>query len=188
MLSTVIISAAFSVGDTAEYSIEQTALRRLGHVDEIVQVQAEDQDEDDPFEGGSLISPLPMEQEQAFGYVDTFKDIPDVDGAVSVIRGPVAARNDSKNLGLEGLQMTVDFVGCSGQFALLFASPTDSARSASSRRTQDRLVAKCLFQRLCLDRFVNCDVWPSTPARGALRWPRSSGMLLLESARTAQMQ
>ena len=107
MLSTVIISAAFSVGDTAQYSIEQSALDALGRVDEIVQVQADDTgDDDDPFSAASLITALPMEQAQAFGYVEEFRDIPNVDGAVSVVRGPVAARNDSKTLA-EPLTMLV---------------------------------------------------------------------------------
>jgi len=137
MLSTVIISAAFSVGDTANYSVEQSALNRLGHVDQIVQVQADGSgDDDDPFSAASLITALPMEQEQAFGFAGapegdrsgggTFRDIENVDGAVSVVRGPVAARNDSKTLAepltmLIGVEVTQlagfedDFVNTGGE-------------------------------------------------------------------------
>ncbi len=39
MLSTVIISAAFSTGDTVNYSITNDTYTKLGHVDEILQVQ-----------------------------------------------------------------------------------------------------------------------------------------------------
>jgi putative ABC transport system permease protein len=97
MLSTVIISAAFSVGDTASYSVTNTVYNSLQSVDEIVQVTADDQGGiDDPFEGQVLVTALPMRQADAFRYVEEFKKVPNVDGAVSIVRGVGAVQNLTK--------------------------------------------------------------------------------------------
>jgi putative ABC transport system permease protein len=95
MLSTLIISAAFAIGDTADYSITNSAYQRLHSVDEIVQVQSggDNDDGDAFFEGESLISAAPIEQARADELVQRFRDIDGVDGAVAVIRGPAAASN-----------------------------------------------------------------------------------------------
>lgn len=95
MLSTLIISAAFSIGDTVNYSTTNQAYDRLHSVDEIVQAQSGDTNED-PFAGArSLISPLPIPQADANRFVKSFRDTPGVDGAVSVVRAPVPATNQS---------------------------------------------------------------------------------------------
>jgi putative ABC transport system permease protein len=39
MLSTIIVAAAFAIGDTVRYSVTNETYARLGHVDEFVQVQ-----------------------------------------------------------------------------------------------------------------------------------------------------
>jgi putative ABC transport system permease protein len=88
MLSTLIISAAFSIGDTVEYSTTNQTYDRLHSIDELVQAQASD--DDDPFSGvSSLITARAIPQEQADTLVERFIGIPDVDGAVNVMRGPV---------------------------------------------------------------------------------------------------
>lgn len=92
MLSTLIISAAFSIGDTADYSITSTTYNRLHSVDEIVQVQSGSNDEH-VFEGESLISAAPIEEARANELAGRIRDIDGVDGAVAVIRGPAAASN-----------------------------------------------------------------------------------------------
>ena len=113
MLSTLIISTAFSIGDTAEYSITTQAYERLHSVDEIFQAQTGD-DESDPFEGGvSAISAATMDQAQADDFVAQFKDIDRVDGAIDVVRWPVAVQNEAKGqaeplvlmIGVDGSQL-----------------------------------------------------------------------------------
>ncbi len=42
MLSTLIISAAFTTGDTVDYSLSNTSFTLLGHVDEVIQRQGEE--------------------------------------------------------------------------------------------------------------------------------------------------
>src|SRR3970040_1553663 len=44
MLSTLIISAAFTTGDTVDYSITNQAFRLLGHIDETVQAESQRED------------------------------------------------------------------------------------------------------------------------------------------------
>ena len=59
MLSTLIISAAFSIGDTVNYSITNQGYSHLGHVDETVQAQTGTTGED--FVGvNSIVSPRPI--------------------------------------------------------------------------------------------------------------------------------
>jgi len=91
MLSTLIISTAFSIGDTVDYSVTNQAYDTLHSVDETVQTQAGDSGGD--FEGSSLVSARPIPEAKALELGDTFRAIPGVDGAVSVIRGPVPVSN-----------------------------------------------------------------------------------------------
>ncbi len=93
MLSTLIISAAFSIGDTVNYSITNQTFERLHRIDEIVQARAGSTDESEAFAATSLISPLPIPQAQADQFVQAFKTIPGVEGAASVVRAPVPATN-----------------------------------------------------------------------------------------------
>src|SRR3972149_2543941 len=41
MLSTLIISAAFTTGDTVDYSITNQAITLMGHIDEAIQFQSQ---------------------------------------------------------------------------------------------------------------------------------------------------
>ncbi|MEX2246595.1 MAG: FtsX-like permease family protein [Dehalococcoidia bacterium] len=94
MLSTLIISTAFSIGDTVDYSITSQAYDRLHSIDEIVQVRAgDDDDEGDPFQVSSLVSAQPIPSAEAERLMGLFRAVPGVDGVVSVIRGPVPVRN-----------------------------------------------------------------------------------------------
>jgi putative ABC transport system permease protein len=93
MLSTVIISTAFSIGDTVDYSITNQAYSHLRSVDEIVQATASDQDSGDPFSGGgvqSVTSARPIPAETAQRLATQARTLDGVDGAVAVIRAPVA--------------------------------------------------------------------------------------------------
>ena len=92
MLSTVIISTAFSIGDTVNYSITNQAYSRLAHIDETVQAATGD-NSGDLFSSSSAVSAKPIPQGQADQFVDAFKAVDGVDGAVTVIRAPVPASN-----------------------------------------------------------------------------------------------
>jgi putative ABC transport system permease protein len=125
MLSTVIISAALSIGDTVDYSITNTAYRELHSVDELVSTRTEEQqrpgtgdegeeeeDEADPFEAvSSIVSPLPIPEDRANSFIDRFRQIEGVDGALKVIRGASAAVNETK--------------GQSEQFVVIVGVPSD---------------------------------------------------------------
>jgi putative ABC transport system permease protein len=93
MLSTLIISTAFSIGDTVDYSITNQAFDRLHSIDEVVQAQAGDGD-NELFSSTSVLSARPIPQGQAEQYAGAFKEIDGVDGAVSVIRGPVPVSDE----------------------------------------------------------------------------------------------
>jgi putative ABC transport system permease protein len=92
MLSTLIISAALSIGDTVNYSITGQAYDRLHSVDQVVQAQSGEND--NPWQAASdVTSPAPIPQGQADQFVRSFLDIPGVDGAVTVMRGAFAAEH-----------------------------------------------------------------------------------------------
>jgi len=88
MLSTLIISAAFSIGDTVSYSITNQGYAHLGYVDETVQAQTGTSGGD--FVGvNSVASPRPIPQNKADQFTAAFRKIDGVDGAVPVLRGVV---------------------------------------------------------------------------------------------------
>ena len=117
MLSTTIISAAFSIGDTVNYSITNQAYDRLHSIDEVVQAQTGQNDS--AFDSGaSITSPVPIPEGQAKQYVDAFQQITGVDGAVSVIRGPVPVSNER--------------AGQTEPLVLLVGVPTDQTRGFQS--------------------------------------------------------
>ena len=94
MLSTLIISTAFSIGDTVDYSITNQTFDRLHSVDQTVAAQAEGSSED-PFEGGSsIVSARPIPNGQADDLAERFTKIDGVEGAVTVIRVPVPVSNE----------------------------------------------------------------------------------------------
>lgn len=132
MLSTLIISTALSIGDTVDYSVTSAAYNNLHSIDEMVSVrsgslpretppsgeepQAEEEDTEsegaDPFEGiGSIISPLPIPERQADGFVSSFLEIDGVDGAMKVMRSPIPVSNTAK--------------GQTEPFALIVGVPAD---------------------------------------------------------------
>ncbi len=96
MLSTLIISTAFSIGDTVDYSITNQAYERLHSIDETVQASAGESD--NPFGSSSLVSARPMAAADASQWVQQIKSIGGVDGAVRVIRAPVPVKDQASGL------------------------------------------------------------------------------------------
>lgn len=89
MLSTLIISTAFSIGDTVDYSITNQVYDRLQSIDEIVQASA-GKDSTDPFESTTaLVAARAIPQDEANRLLTIFNNTKGMDGAVSVIRAPV---------------------------------------------------------------------------------------------------
>ncbi|MHB8515854.1 MAG: ABC transporter permease, partial [Dehalococcoidia bacterium] len=95
MLSTLIIAAAFSIGDTVHYSITNQGFDHLHSIDETVQAQAGSSDA-----GGAnaVVSPLPIPQPQADGFAQAFRAMAGIDGAVPVIRGIVPVTDQRSGL------------------------------------------------------------------------------------------
>jgi putative ABC transport system permease protein len=88
MLSTLIISTAFSIGDTVNYSITNEVYGRLHSIDEIVQAST-GKSTDNPFEAASVVSARPIPQDDANRLIASFTRLSEIDGAVPVIRAPV---------------------------------------------------------------------------------------------------
>jgi putative ABC transport system permease protein len=91
MLSTLIISTAFSIGDTVDYSMSSQVYDRLHSVDEIVQATSGtgSDNSDNPFEGSSLVSARAIPQDRALALITGFRRLRGIDGAVPVLRSPV---------------------------------------------------------------------------------------------------
>ncbi|MBF6601175.1 MAG: FtsX-like permease family protein [Dehalococcoidia bacterium] len=96
MLSTLIISAAFGIGDTVNFSITNQGYSTLRSIDETVQVRT---GTGDRGLGEPGVSALPIPQATAAALIPTFTSIPGVDGAVSVLRGtaPIADQNSGQS-------------------------------------------------------------------------------------------
>ena len=90
MLSTLIISAAFTTGDTVTRSISAQAYDTLGHVDETIQV-GEDPDEAEFFE--TVLRRQPMPQATVADLEEKLGGDDEVDGLMPVIIEPVAVLN-----------------------------------------------------------------------------------------------
>ncbi len=88
MLSTLIISTAFSIGDTVDYSITNQVYDRLHSIDEIVQASS-GKNTEDPFESELFVSAKSIPQDKADQLLGQFNRTPGIDGAVSVISAPV---------------------------------------------------------------------------------------------------
>ncbi len=97
MLSTLIISTAFGIGDTIDYSITKQAYDRLHSIDEIVQAKT-GEGEQSLFDSTSLVSARPMPSIDADPLVSQFLRTPGVDGAVTMIRAPVPVDNPRAGL------------------------------------------------------------------------------------------
>jgi putative ABC transport system permease protein len=82
MLSTIIISAAFTTGDTVDRSITSEVYNLLGSVDEVIQVRGGDEDStfDDPSAG--VVRDQSFSQQGAAPLIDRIASDPDVDAVV----------------------------------------------------------------------------------------------------------
>ncbi len=93
MLSTLIISAAFTTGDTVDYSITNQTVTLLGHVDEVVQFRSQ-QDGD----GSSVGSDATIPQGMADRLRTRLADDPNIDGVLPVVFEPVPVVNPESGL------------------------------------------------------------------------------------------
>ncbi|HEY8172955.1 MAG TPA: FtsX-like permease family protein [Dehalococcoidia bacterium] len=91
MLSTAIVSAALSTGDTVEYSITNETYNRLGQVDELVQVQDTDDSSSLNDEAIAPAGILPRAVSQELFSVYNGDDR--IDGILPGLRLPVPAQN-----------------------------------------------------------------------------------------------
>jgi putative ABC transport system permease protein len=95
MLSTLIISAAFTTGDTVDYSVSSTVYRLLGHIDEEIQ-------QDNPESAGDGESPtgldIPMDQYEKFQAALEKEKNPDIDGSLGVLFEEVPVINPASRL------------------------------------------------------------------------------------------
>jgi putative ABC transport system permease protein len=94
MLSTLIISAAFTTGDTLDHSIRAEVLNLLGPVDEIVVVSAGD---DEPGTTGSTVGAR-MPEHIATDLSAQLADNPDIDGIMPALTDSVPAVNQRTQL------------------------------------------------------------------------------------------
>lgn len=90
MLSTLIISAAFTTGDTVNNSITSQAFSTLGEVDELVQVSTRGSDDesfdDHSFFDSSPLPPGPLDEQDAERLIAALAGNPDIDGIVPLSR------------------------------------------------------------------------------------------------------
>lgn len=93
MLSTIIITAAFTTGDTVDYSITKQTYDQLGHADVLLDGQTAHSGSE--AVGGHSIS---AEQYDAFTSAAEKAQLPDVDGYTGVISASVPAIDTSTNL------------------------------------------------------------------------------------------
>ena len=119
MLSTLIISAAFTTGDTVDYSITNQTVTLLGHVDEAVQFRSQK-------DGGgtSVGSDATIPQETADQLRTRLAADPNIDGVLPVVFEPVPVVNprtglSSAKANVAGVDQTAvdgfpDFISVSG--------------------------------------------------------------------------
>jgi len=134
MLSTLIISTAFGIGDTVDYSITNQVYDRMHSIDEVVQAQSDK--ESGHFDASAIITAKPIADGQAKQYTEAFLTIPGVDGAVSLIRGPVPV-SDARSGQSEPLVVLVglDRRTCRGSRATLRRRTAGRHRSRRWART-----------------------------------------------------
>jgi putative ABC transport system permease protein len=94
MLSTVIITAAFTTGDTVDYSITKQAYDLLGHADVILDGQVANQAAGADDQGHSVSAA----QYDAFVKAADAAHFSDVDGYVGILFAPVPVVNPATNL------------------------------------------------------------------------------------------
>ena len=93
MLSTLIISAAFTTGDTVDYSITNQTVTLLGHVDEVVQFRSQQ-----GGDGISVGSDATIPQEMADRLRTQLAADPNIDGVLPVVFEPVPVVNPDAGL------------------------------------------------------------------------------------------
>ena len=97
MLSTLIISTAFSIGDTVSYSITSQVYGHLHSIDEVVQVKTGDDSNADNGRG-SVVAPAPIPETQANTLIQQFRAVNGVDGVLPFIQSTVPMSNPRASL------------------------------------------------------------------------------------------
>lgn len=103
MLSTLIISAAFTIGDTVDYSVTNQAFRILGHLDEAIQPKVTD--EFDAFSDTTGLD-IPGEQYQRFKEAWQSSNSANIDGVTGVLFEEVPVVNLGKRLSEPSVSLT----------------------------------------------------------------------------------
>src|ERR1700674_3327881 len=102
MLSTVIITAAFTTGDTVDYSITKQAYDLLGHADVVLDGKVANAAAGTDSQGHSVSPP----QYQAFLQAADAAHLSDVDGYVGILFVPVPVVNPATNLSEPNVNFT----------------------------------------------------------------------------------
>ena len=92
MLSTLIISAAFTTGDTVDYSVSNTAFTLLGHVDEAIYRQGED------GAPNQIESTIPQDVNDRLRAALEAANDPDIDGYLPTLFEQVPILNPERGL------------------------------------------------------------------------------------------
>ena len=103
MLSTLIISAALSTGDTVDYSISKLAYETLGHVDETIQPGSLQKDASSLGDSG-----LDVEADQYRDFQQAIKTAndPNIDGSMGVLFEPAPVLNPASRLSEPHVELT----------------------------------------------------------------------------------
>src|SRR3990172_13259510 len=96
MLSSLIISAAFTTGDTVSRSLTAEIYDILGHVDETIQVGETASEQEFEFDIALRSEPLP--QSLVGRLEELLKDDDEIDGLMPVLAEPVAVLNPRTRL------------------------------------------------------------------------------------------
>jgi putative ABC transport system permease protein len=99
MLSTLIISAAFTTGDTVDNSITKMMYDALGHVDEIIEYKTEHEDE------GVGQSDVTIPESAYVELRDALAGDPSIDGIAPVLVESVPAVNEEEHLSAPGVHV-----------------------------------------------------------------------------------
>jgi putative ABC transport system permease protein len=121
MLSTVIITAAFTTGDTVDYSITKQAYDLLGHSDVVLDGKVANQ-----VAGGEQGHSVSPAQYQAFLKAADTAHLSDVDGYLGVLFAPVPVINPETNLS----EPNISFAGIDASRADAFPDVIDNNSGA----------------------------------------------------------
>jgi|FLYL01.1.fsa_nt_gi putative ABC transport system permease protein len=120
MLSTVIITAAFTTGDTVDYSIRKEAFDIMGHVDQVLEPENRDGVRSPQEVAGRRI---PQEEYERFLEAYQKADVDGVDGVTGVLYEPVPVVNPKTRLS----EPNVRFAGVDVRFADAFPDIVDAS-------------------------------------------------------------